>query len=98
MTIYVDQISDYGANFRRGDRTTGKWCHMATDSDDLEELHQFAERIGLKRDWFQARPGLPHYDLTPNKRRLAIEHGAVSVGPYEFLLMCKKGHLAENGD
>jgi hypothetical protein len=43
------------------------WCHMATDSD-LEELHQMAARLGLRRVWFQNTPTHPHYDLTPGKR------------------------------
>jgi hypothetical protein len=90
VAIYIDQIVDYGNEYGGRGRLTGKWCHMATDSDDLEELHRFAESIGLKRDWFQYQSSLPHYDLTPNKRMLAIKHGAVDVGPKEFLLMCKR--------
>jgi hypothetical protein len=35
--------------------------HLVADS--LEELHRFARRIGLKREWFQ-EGRLPHYDLT----------------------------------
>ena len=56
-------------------------CHMWTDGD-LEELHEFAESLGLKRAWFQPcdRPGLQpnrrsHYDLTPRVRKLALKAG-----------------------
>jgi hypothetical protein len=53
-------------------------------SDDIEELHGLAERIGLKRSWFQLKPkpngrGFPHYDLTGAKRAQALHAGAVSV-------------------
>lgn len=48
-------------------------------ADDLAELHRFAARIGLQRRWFQNKERLPHYDLTPNKRRLAVKAGAVEV-------------------
>lgn len=36
--------------------------HLATDGD-LDELHKFAQSIGLKREWFQDHPAHPHYDL-----------------------------------
>jgi len=53
--------------------------HLQADSG--EELHQFAARLGLKRDWFQSRPGRPeldHYDLTRGKRQQALRLGAVA--------------------
>lgn len=53
-------------------------CHLATDGDDLEELHTFAERIGLRRAWFQPKSS-PHYDLVPSKRAAALAAGAVFV-------------------
>ena len=54
----------------------GRWCHMFSDSDDLDELHAMARKIGLRRGWFQPHKSLPHYDLRPSKRTLAIENGA----------------------
>lgn len=36
-----------------------------------------ARAIGLKREWFQAKDKLPHYDLVSTKREKAIECGAV---------------------
>lgn len=52
-------------------------CHLTTEGD-LEALHAFAARLGLKRVWFQPK-STPHYDLTPGKRELALEIGAVFV-------------------
>ncbi len=52
-------------------------CHLFADS--VNELHSFAQRLKLKRSWFQAHKRLNHYDLTTNKRRLAIREGATQV-------------------
>jgi hypothetical protein len=45
----------------------------------MDALHTLAERIGLKRSWFQEHPLLPHYDLTPGKRKEAIAAGAEAI-------------------
>ena len=55
----------------------GQSCHLFTDSS-FDELHTFAKRIGLKREWFQDEE-LPHYDLTRGKRIQAIRAGAMPV-------------------
>lgn len=72
MTIYVDKpIHAFGRMMM---------CHMIGTS--LEELHEMAERIGLKREWFQAAPEmavLPHYDICKAKRAQAIASGAVEI-------------------
>lgn len=74
MSVYVDHA------FAAGD--WGQWSgggHMQADT--LGELHAFAERVGLRREWFQSKPGRPendHYDLTRARRELAIELGAIS--------------------
>ena len=33
-------------------------------ADTLQELHEFAEKVGLKRKWFQDHKDHPHYDIT----------------------------------
>ena len=48
-------------------------------ADSLEELHAFAAKLGLKRAWFQDDPRLPHYDLSPGRRRAAVALGAFEV-------------------
>jgi hypothetical protein len=57
---------------------SSEWCHMVSD-ESLEELHEFAATIGLKRKAFQG-VSRPHYDLRPSKRRLAVSMGAQEVG------------------
>ena len=85
MTVYVDD-ANIRASVRSGSRThTSAWCHLFADSQ--EELHAFAEQLGLQRSYFQ--PGKPlggrpspfwHYDVTAGKRAQAIALGAVEVG------------------
>ena len=57
-------------------------CHLTVDGP-LDELHVFAERIGLRREWFQNTRGCPHYDLTPSRREAALAAGAVFVSGRE---------------
>ena len=76
MAILVDELREYpdvALPF-----TT--WCHMATDGE-LDELHAFAARLGLRRRWFQR----DHYDLPPLGRRAAVALGAEEVGTGELL-------------
>jgi hypothetical protein len=53
------------------------WCHLV--ADDLQELHDFATKLGLKREWFQNHRIQPHYDLTAAKREMAIRLGARQI-------------------
>lgn len=86
--IYVDEAVQY-----EGKRY--KMCHMLSD-DSLEELHAMADKIGLKRSWFQ-RHSSPHYDLTESKRALAISMGAVvtdSAGIVRIIRMWREKVIA----
>jgi len=50
-----------------------KWSHLFDDERDVDALHAFAARIGLKRCWFQrSRTGFPHYDVRASKIAMAI--------------------------
>lgn len=70
MSVYVDDAKiPYGRM---------KMCHMLADTED--ELHRMADRIGVKRRWFQQQASVPHYDVSLSKRRLAVEAGAVELG------------------
>ena len=44
-----------------------------------------ARAIGLRREWFQDKPDLPHYDLVPAKRWRAVELGAVQHDRYQLV-------------
>lgn len=75
MTVYVDPLGAWGWRLRG--RVTES-CHLFTDGD-IEELHAFAGRVGMKRAWFQPHRLAPHYDLTPARRAAAVKLGAVEV-------------------
>ncbi len=66
MAVYIDKPRW---------RWKGKlWCHITADS--AVELHDFAKRLGLRRDWFQDGR-LPHYDTVFHDKALRL--GAVLV-------------------
>ena len=65
MTVYVD---DMRARFR-----DHIMCHMIADTE--EELHDMAARIGIARRWYQG----DHYDVTMERRALAVEYGARQI-------------------
>jgi hypothetical protein len=80
MAVYVDQIKDYTGVVRgRVARVSKLWCHMTADT--LDELHEMAAKIGMRREWFQASHLLHHchYDLVPSRRARAVQLGAVEV-------------------
>lgn len=94
--IYVDPLMDCVPNEKW---PHGMACHMFTDalSDNLEPLHRFAESVGLKRDWFQQRPGkLPHYDLTAKMRTRAVLLGAMSLTREEASAIFKHWKKRQN--
>lgn len=85
MAVYVD-------NFRAPatvGRIKGRWSHLTADTP--AELHEFAARLGHRREWFQAKckhgscPTIDgvcvhfHYDVVDRKRTEAIALGARSV-------------------
>ncbi len=56
-----------------------RWSHMVSD-ESFEELHAFAERLGIPRHRFQG----DHYDLPPHVRSRAVAEGAREVGTREL--------------
>ena len=61
-----------------------KWDHVShlycEPTDDLELLHDFALKLGMRRHWFQvSNSGMPHYDLNAELRVEAILLGAREV-------------------
>lgn len=70
MAVYVDALTDYGWRL-------GASCHMFADS--LDELHAMADKIGMKRSWFQNKNGRPHYDLVKSRRDRAVKLGAIEL-------------------
>jgi hypothetical protein len=75
MTIMVDELLQWPTSIRCFKSGS---CHLTTDGT-LDELHAFAHRLGMKREWFQDHRIAPHYDLTRSRRETALEYGAVFV-------------------
>ncbi len=76
VTVYLD---DWRQPARLGP-VHDRWSHLVADEDD--ELHVFAARLGMRREWFQHkahRPYQGHYDVPERSRQLALDLGAVPV-------------------
>lgn len=86
MGVYVD---NYRARFR-GMRMS----HMVADS--LDELHDMAKAIGMKRAWFQPRSS-PHYDVSVTRRARAIELGAIAVTARDLVRVIRKARAKGEG-
>lgn len=86
MPVYVDDVFiPYGRM---------KMCHMIADTE--EELHEMADKIGMRRAWFQAG-NRPHYDVSKGKRKLAVENGAIEITIKELVAM-QKAHRDEQDE
>ncbi len=57
-----------------------KWCHLVSDAS-YEELHAFADAVGIPRRAFQG----DHYDVPEEYRPAMVAAGAVEVGSRELL-------------
>ena len=64
------------------------WAHLASDKN-LDELHSFAELLGLRLMSFQG----DHYDIPEEVRDKAIELGAEEIDGRDLLSRLKKAEL-----
>jgi hypothetical protein len=65
-----------------------RWCHLVSD-DSYDELHEFAERVGMPRRGFHG----DHYDVPEEYRDSMVEAGAVEVESRELLRRLKASGL-----
>jgi hypothetical protein len=72
--VYLDPLCNHG--WRLGPNS-----HLfVSPGTPLETLHAFAEEIGMRRVWFQNKPGrTPHYDVTASRRERALKLGAIEL-------------------
>lgn len=69
MAVYIDD-----AVFAwRGQR----WAHLMADT--LDELHDFAQRLGIPRRAFQDKSSGAHYDVPATLHAQALALGAIAV-------------------
>ncbi|MDQ3469790.1 MAG: DUF4031 domain-containing protein [Actinomycetota bacterium] len=57
-----------------------RWCHLVSD-DSLDELHEFARRLGIPRRAFQG----DHYDVPEEHRPEVVSAGAQEVESRELV-------------
>jgi len=89
MSVYVDTaVPQVHRDFRKKYLKGQKWCHLVADTE--EELHKFAELLGLKRAWCHRNSKILHYDLVESKRELAVRNGAVELSRKEFVKLWPK--------
>jgi hypothetical protein len=69
MTVYIDDMYRYAIGQFKG----MKMSHMI--SDDEDELHVMAARLGLRRAWHQG----DHYDVPLDAREKAVRLGAIEI-------------------
>lgn len=80
--VYVDPIQRWPTKIRC---FMAGSCHMFIElprGDELPDfgaLHSVARALGLKREWFQDKADMPHYDLTVSKREMAVKLGVTEV-------------------
>ena len=67
-----------------------RWAHLVSDGS-LAELHAFADRLGLRRAWFQG----DHYDVPEDVRVEAIAMGAVPVSSTELVRRLRASGLRD---
>jgi hypothetical protein len=64
------------------------WAHLVSDSS-YEELHAFAERLGVPRRAFQG----DHYDVPAELRQEALSIGATAVDSRELVRRLRRAGL-----
>lgn len=69
MAVYVDDA----VTLWRGQR----WAHLMADT--LDELHTFAEALGIPRRAFQDKTSGAHYDVPAALRDEAVAMGAIAI-------------------
>jgi 2-hydroxychromene-2-carboxylate isomerase len=65
-----------------------RWAHLASDQS-YDELHRFAERLGIPRRVFQG----DHYDVPTEVRERALRLGATPVTSRELVVRLRGAGL-----
>ena len=65
-----------------------RWCHLVSD-ESYDELHEFADRVGIPRRGFQG----DHYDVPEEYRQGLIDAGATNVESRELVRRLRGGGL-----
>lgn len=63
--------------------------HLVCTPYSVENLHQMAEELNIKRCWFHANASYPHYDI-PKRRIEEIQAKCQVVSSRTILKICKQ--------
>jgi len=80
MSVYVDDAAIMWKGKLR--------FHMIADS--LDELHEFASRVGIRPCWFHRSKSSPHYDITEPQKHAALAAGAQAVTGRELVEIIRR--------
>ena len=69
-----------------------RWAHLVSDAS-YEELHAFAERLGVPRRAFQG----DDYDVPAEMRQQALTIGATAVDSRELVRRLRRAGLRRRG-
>ncbi len=84
--IFVDQLTRTKPS---QDWHYGDSCHLTADSE--AELHQFATAtLGMKLEWARVVGWTTYYQLTRNKRELALRAGAEEMTPIKAVKLFRR--------
>jgi hypothetical protein len=67
------------------------WCHLVSDTS-FDELHAFAERVGMPRRAFHG----DHYDVPEDRRAEVVTAGATEVDSRELLRRLRGAGLRQS--
>ena len=79
MSVYVDDMYKYNI----GKLGRMKMSHMIADTK--EELIEMVDKIGVNKKWIQKEnTEQEHFDISLDKRKLAIQNGAIEISMREL--------------
>jgi len=90
MTVFVDKLFYWPG----APKCLQPGCHLWSETS-VYELSVMAKKLGLKWEWVHVSRGMPHFNISKNKRAQALQLGAQegSLRPYlKRRLKQKEGH------
>lgn len=68
---------------KSGAKSRKKYSHLIADS--LQELHEFALKIKIKKHFFHSSAKIKHYDVAEEMFQIAVDAGAVIIDSREIV-------------